>query len=97
MQPLLLFMRNASTIVAALLPLPLPSAGQLNPNFSAGSFQLPIAEISTYLAEPVTPRLVHVSSAGVTRPNRPGINVDQVCALLTRRIFFVAVPAATRS
>ncbi|PNH08398.1 hypothetical protein TSOC_005030 [Tetrabaena socialis] len=50
--------------------------GQLNPAFRRGPFRLPFALISSYLAEPVTPRFVHVSSAGVTRPNRPGINVD---------------------
>ncbi|KAI8474181.1 MAG: complex I intermediate-associated protein 30-domain-containing protein [Monoraphidium minutum] len=50
--------------------------GKLNPSFKAGPFQLPIADVSAYLASPVTPRVVHVSSAGVTRPNRPGINVD---------------------
>lgn len=57
---------------------PSPRPGKLNPAFKAGPFQLPIAEISAYLASPVTPRMVHVSSAGVTRPNRPGINVDMV-------------------
>ncbi|GBF91894.1 hypothetical protein Rsub_04999 [Raphidocelis subcapitata] len=51
--------------------------GELNPAFAAGPFELPITEISAYLASPVTPRLVHVSSAGVTRPNRPGIDVEQ--------------------
>lgn len=55
-----------------------PVVGALNPSFAAGSFELPIAEISTYLAQPVTPRIVHVSSAGVTRPDRPGIDVEQV-------------------
>ena len=29
------------------------------------------------MAEPLTPRFVLVSSAGVTRPNRPGINMDE--------------------
>ena len=56
--------------------------GMLNPSFATGPFELPIAEVSTYFKEPVVPRIVHVSSAGVTRPNRPGINVDQVRVLL---------------
>jgi hypothetical protein len=51
--------------------------GELNPYFKSGPMQLPIEAIRAYLKEPVTPRYVHVSSAGVTRPNRPGINVDQ--------------------
>ncbi|GLI71468.1 hypothetical protein VaNZ11_016695 [Volvox africanus] len=51
--------------------------GQLNPNFRRGPFNLPISHISTYLPADLPPRFVHVSSAGVTRPNRPGINVDQ--------------------
>eukprot|EP00877_Chromochloris_zofingiensis_P004047 jgi/Chrzof1/13643/Cz08g05160.t1 len=50
--------------------------GALNPAFKAGVFELPIAEMKAYMAEPVTARFIHVSSAGVTRPNRPGINVD---------------------
>ena len=54
--------------------------GMLNPSFATGPFELPIAEVSTYFAQPVVPRIVHVSSAGVTRPNRPGINVDMVRA-----------------
>jgi hypothetical protein len=43
-----------------------------------GQFSLPVSYIRSYLPTPVTPRLVHVSSAGVTRPNRPGIDVEQV-------------------
>lgn len=54
-----------------------PVKGELNPAFATGPFELPIAEISTYMAQPVTPRIVHVSSAGVTRPDRPGIDVEQ--------------------
>ncbi|KAG2496036.1 hypothetical protein HYH03_005958 [Edaphochlamys debaryana] len=50
--------------------------GQLNPSFRRGPFRLPIAHIGSYLPTHVPPRFVHVSSAGVTRPNRPGINVD---------------------
>eukprot|EP00775_Hariotina_reticulata_P012925 gene12925-13053_t len=51
--------------------------GALNPAFKAGYMELPITSITGYMKQPVTPRFVHVSSAGVTRPNRPGINVDQ--------------------
>lgn len=51
--------------------------GELNPAFRPGPMQLPLESVKGYLREPVTPRFVHVSSAGVTRPNRPGINVDQ--------------------
>ncbi|KXZ46130.1 hypothetical protein GPECTOR_46g199 [Gonium pectorale] len=50
--------------------------GELNPHFRRGPFRLPFSYISTYLPRGVPPRFVHVSSAGVTRPNRPGINVD---------------------
>lgn len=50
--------------------------GALNPSFKAGPFELPIVAIKAYMPEPVAPKFVHVSSAGVTRPNRPGINVD---------------------
>eukprot|EP00879_Flechtneria_rotunda_P004268 GHRR01004517.1.p1 GENE.GHRR01004517.1~~GHRR01004517.1.p1 ORF type:complete len:573 (+),score=177.05 GHRR01004517.1:347-2065(+) len=51
--------------------------GDLNPAFKAGYMELPITSIKAYLQQPVTPRFVHVSSAGVTRPNRPGIDVEQ--------------------
>ena len=47
---------------------------QKNPSFKAGPFAIPIAGVRGYVA---APRVVHVSSAGVTRWNRPGINVDE--------------------
>ena len=52
--------------------------GGLNPSVQAGPFALPVARISAYLpASPSRPPVfVHVSSAGVTRPNRPGIDVE---------------------
>jgi uncharacterized protein YbjT (DUF2867 family) len=53
------------------------SDGELNPKFEAGPFELPISSIKTYLKEPVTPRIVHVSSAGVTRPDRPGLDLTK--------------------
>eukprot|EP00887_Chlorella_sp_A99_P004628 scaffold4.g4628.t1 len=51
--------------------------GCLNPTFAPGPFELPLQSVAAYLPEPVTPRLVLVSSAGVTRPNRPGINIEE--------------------
>lgn len=69
---------NASTVYSLQLMLSkFEYDGQLNPSFATGAFELPIAEVTTYLADPVTPRIIHVSSAGVTRPNRPGIDVEQ--------------------
>ncbi|MEO1672033.1 MAG: CIA30 family protein [Cyanobacteria bacterium J06631_2] len=50
--------------------------GELNPKFEAGSFKLEVEYIKGYGA-PATPQLVQVSSAGVTRPNRPGINLAE--------------------
>ncbi|MDJ0616815.1 MAG: CIA30 family protein [Calothrix sp. MO_192.B10] len=49
--------------------------GELNPRFSPGSFNLQIESIKAYGAN--LPQFVLVSSAGVTRPNRPGINLDE--------------------
>jgi len=49
--------------------------GKLNPAFSSGQVALPISSISAYMDNPAA-TWVHVSSAGVTRPNRPGIDVD---------------------
>lgn len=50
--------------------------GELNPKFEAGSFQLQIESIKAYKNKP-TPQFVMVSSAGVTRPSRPGINMEE--------------------
>ena len=49
--------------------------GELNPKFEAGSFQLEVEYIKAYGGK-AKPQLVQVSSAGVTRPNRPGINLE---------------------
>ncbi|CAA0823676.1 NAD(P)-binding Rossmann-fold superfamily protein [Striga hermonthica] len=51
--------------------------GKLNPTFVEGPFQLPVSSIRAYLKEPITPRFVHVSSAGVTRPERPGLDLSK--------------------
>lgn len=48
--------------------------GELNPKFEAGSFQLQIESIKAYGGKKI-PQLVMISSAGVTRPNRPGIDL----------------------
>ena len=50
--------------------------GELNPKFEAGAFQLQIESIKAYKNKP-TPQFVMVSSAGVTRPSRPGINLEE--------------------
>ncbi|GAX35447.1 CIA30 family protein [Nodularia sp. NIES-3585] len=50
--------------------------GALNPKFSPGNFALQIESIKAYGGEAV-PQFVLVSSAGVTRPGRPGINLDE--------------------
>ncbi|GER31802.1 NAD(P)-binding Rossmann-fold superfamily protein [Striga asiatica] len=51
--------------------------GKINPTFVEGPFQLPVSSIRAYLKEPITPRFVHVSSAGVTRPERPGLDLSK--------------------
>ncbi|KAK6123970.1 hypothetical protein DH2020_042315 [Rehmannia glutinosa] len=51
--------------------------GKLNPTFVEGPFQLPVSSIRAYIKEPITPRFVHVSSAGVTRPDRPGLDLSK--------------------
>ncbi|MDT9179602.1 MAG: CIA30 family protein [Limnospira sp. PMC 1291.21] len=50
--------------------------GELNPKFEAGMFQLQIESIKAY-GNAAKPRLVMVSSAGVTRPGKPGLNLDE--------------------
>ncbi|RWR96305.1 NADH:ubiquinone oxidoreductase intermediate-associated protein 30 [Cinnamomum micranthum f. kanehirae] len=51
--------------------------GKLNPAFKEGAFQLPLSSIRAYLKDPITPRFVHVGSAGVTRPDRPGLDLSK--------------------
>eukprot|EP00262_Sarcandra_glabra_P013922 TRINITY_DN394_c0_g1_i1.p1 TRINITY_DN394_c0_g1~~TRINITY_DN394_c0_g1_i1.p1 ORF type:complete len:621 (-),score=100.40 TRINITY_DN394_c0_g1_i1:157-1965(-) len=51
--------------------------GKLNPTFVEGAFQLPLSSIRSYINDPITPRFVHVSSAGVTRPDRPGLDLSK--------------------
>lgn len=48
----------------------------LNPKFSPGFFQLQVEYIKAYGADNL-PKFVMVSSAGVTRPGRPGLNLDE--------------------
>lgn len=50
--------------------------GNLNPHFTPGSFALELQCISAY-GKPVVPQFVLVSSAGVTRFDRPDINLDE--------------------
>ena len=50
--------------------------GELNPKFEAGSFNLQVEYIKAY-GGTVKPQFVQISSAGVTRPNRPGINLEE--------------------
>ena len=49
--------------------------GELNPQFSPGSFNLQLESIKAYGGN--LAKFVLVSSAGVTRPGRPGINLDE--------------------
>ncbi|KAF1867211.1 hypothetical protein Lal_00049640 [Lupinus albus] len=51
--------------------------GKLNETFVEGPFELPVSSIHAYIKEPITPRFVHVSSAGVTRPERPGLDLSK--------------------
>lgn len=50
--------------------------GELNPKFSPGGFALQIESIKAY-GGPILPQFVLVSSAGVTRPGRPDINLEE--------------------
>lgn len=49
--------------------------GELNPKFEAGNFAIEVEHIKAYGSK-ATPQFVMVSSAGVTRPNRPGIDLE---------------------
>ncbi|MBN3943113.1 CIA30 family protein [Nostoc sp. NMS9] len=50
--------------------------GALNPKFSPGGFAFQLESIKAY-GGTALPQFILVSSAGVTRPGRPGINLDE--------------------
>ena len=50
--------------------------GELNAKFSPGAFALEVETIKAYGGKEL-PQFVLVSSAGVTRPGRPGINLEE--------------------
>jgi uncharacterized protein YbjT (DUF2867 family) len=50
--------------------------GGLNPHFAPGGFSLQVESIKAY-GGATLPQFILVSSAGVTRPGRPGINLDE--------------------
>lgn len=50
--------------------------GALNQKFSPGLFSLEVESIKAYKTQ-ITPQFVTLSSAGVTRPGRPGLNLDE--------------------
>ncbi|CAL2274292.1 unnamed protein product [Prunus armeniaca] len=51
--------------------------GKLNPTFVEGAFKLPLSSIRAYLKEPISPRFIHVGSAGITRPDRAGLDLSK--------------------
>ncbi|XP_020417224.1 uncharacterized protein LOC18780059 [Prunus persica] len=65
--------------------------GKLNLTFVEGAFKLPLSSIQAYLKEPITPRFVHVGSAGVTRPDRPGLDLSKQppAVLLNKELDFI--------
>ncbi len=50
--------------------------GELNPKFKPGNFQLQIESIKAYGGKTL-PRFIMISSAGVTRPGKPGLNLEE--------------------
>ena len=50
--------------------------GELNPYFTAGRFALQVESIKAYGGTSL-PQFIQISSAGVTRPGKPGLNLDE--------------------
>jgi uncharacterized protein YbjT (DUF2867 family) len=50
--------------------------GGLNPKFEPGAFALQVEAIAAY-GSATKPQFIHISSAGVTRPGRPGLNLEE--------------------
>eukprot|EP00667_Euglena_gracilis_P004954 EG_transcript_4974 len=66
---------NAGNIVSLqILHSKFDFGGELNPQFSPGRLELPITRIAAY-TESAHPKFLHVGSAGVTRWNRPGVDL----------------------
>ena len=69
--------------------------GELNPKFEPGAFKLEVEYIRAY-GGVATPQLIQISSAGVTRPGRPGLDLaneppavrmnDQLGGILTWKL-----------
>ena len=51
--------------------------GKLNQRFRLGEFALPIERIEGVADRPTASKFVHVSSAGVTRPGRKGLDLEK--------------------
>lgn len=51
--------------------------GALNPKFSPGLFRLEVNSIKAYGGKVNTPQFILISSAGVTRPGRSDINLEE--------------------
>ncbi len=49
---------------------------ELNPKFEPGGFALQVESIKAY-GGPTLPQFITISSAGVTRPGRPGLNLEE--------------------
>ena len=49
---------------------------ELNPKFEPGGFALQVESIKAY-GGPTLPQFIMISSAGVTRPGRPGLNLEE--------------------
>lgn len=49
---------------------------ELNPKFTPGGFSLQVESIKAYGSSPLS-QFIMISSAGVTRPGRPGINLEE--------------------
>ena len=50
--------------------------GELNPTFSPGPFRLELETLKAYGGQPL-PQFIMISSAGVTRPGKPGLNLEE--------------------
>ncbi|CAB4305291.1 unnamed protein product [Prunus armeniaca] len=51
--------------------------GKLNPTFVERTFKLSLSSIRAYIKEPITPRFIHLGFAGVTRPDRPRLDLNK--------------------
>lgn len=60
--------------------------GKLNPRFCLGDFSLPVAKIEGISSDKAVPKIVHISSCGVTRLGNPELDLEKVLQISLTKV-----------